>query len=64
MVHRFLNVVFIFKILIKFSQRYIANEIGAAFNYRIPQANLHAVLNFVLAKKCIIILFIFENFAK
>ena len=46
-----LNVVFIFKILIKFSQRYIANEIGAACNYWIPQANLHAGLNFVQAIK-------------
>jgi hypothetical protein len=26
--------------------------IGAACNYRIPQANLHAVLNFVYAKNC------------
>jgi hypothetical protein len=52
MVHRFLNVVFIFKIYIKFSQRYIAIEIGDACNYRIPQANLHAVLKFVHAIKC------------
>ncbi len=50
MVHRFLNVVFIFKILIKVSQQYNAYQIGAACNYRIPQANLHAVLYFVHAK--------------
>ncbi len=43
----FKNVVSIFNIQIKFSQRYIANIIGAACNSRIPQANLHAVLNFV-----------------
>jgi hypothetical protein len=37
-----------FKIFIfKFPQRYFANMIGAALNSRIPQANLHAVLNFV-----------------
>jgi hypothetical protein len=47
MVHRFLNVVLIFLIQIKFSQRYIANIIGAVCNSRIPLANLHAVLNFV-----------------
>ena len=50
MVNRFLNVVSIFFIYINFSQRYIANMIGAACNSQIPQANLQAVLNFVQAK--------------
>ncbi len=55
--------VFIFKMKFKFSQRYIAKKIGAACNSRIPQANLHAGLNFVHAKKiAVIILFIFEIF--
>jgi hypothetical protein len=49
MVHRFSNVVF-FKIFIKFSKRYIANMIGAARHSWIPQANLHAALNFVHVK--------------
>ncbi len=34
----------------KFSQRYIANMIGAACNSRIPPTNLNAGLNFVHAK--------------
>ncbi len=46
------NVVSNLLILIKFSEWYIANMIGAACNSRIPQANMHAVLNFVHAKKC------------
>ncbi len=52
-----------FKVKFKFSQRYIAKKIGAACNSRIPQANLHAGLNFVNTKKiAVIILFIFEIF--
>jgi hypothetical protein len=53
MIHRFLNVVCFFKIVIKFSQRYIENMIGAACNSRIPLANLHAVLEFVHDKNYI-----------
>ncbi len=62
MIHRFLNVVCSFAILIKFSQRYIANMIGTACNSRIPQANLHAVLKFVHERIPSIILFIIESF--
>jgi hypothetical protein len=51
MVQRFLNVVALFKFKFKFYQRYIANMIGAACNYRTPQANLHAGLNFVHCKE-------------
>jgi hypothetical protein len=36
----------------KFSQRYIANMIGAACNSRIRLANLNAELNFVNANNC------------
>ncbi len=44
------NIGDIFKFILLFYQRYIANMIGAACNSRIPQANLHAGFNFVHAK--------------
>jgi hypothetical protein len=44
----------LFKFKFKFTQRYIANMIGAACNSRIPPANLHAGLNFVHAKNLIL----------
>jgi hypothetical protein len=52
MVNRFLNVVSIFKFKFKFSQRYIANMIGAACNSRIPPATLQSVVNFVCLNNC------------
>jgi hypothetical protein len=42
MVHKFFNVVSIFKFIKYFYQQYIANMIGAACNFRIPQANKRA----------------------
>jgi hypothetical protein len=50
MVLIFLNVVSIFNFIFQFRQQYIAKTIGAACNYPIPQANLHAGLSFVHAK--------------
>jgi hypothetical protein len=42
----------------------VQNMIGVACNSKIPQANMHAVLNFVHAKiAAIILLFLFESFA-
>ncbi len=50
--------------IFEFTRRYIANMIGAACNSRIPQANLHAVLNLYMQRiaATAIILFIFESF--
>jgi hypothetical protein len=39
-----------FKILILILSAVLQNMVGFACNYRIPQANLHAGLNFVHAK--------------
>ncbi len=51
MVHIFLNVFSIFNFTFQFQQQYIAKTIGAACNYRIPRANLHAGLNFGTCKE-------------